>query len=324
MKRLVVPSVALALAACNPGSPVTPGAHAPIVVAPDAPVEPAAPPAVVDAPPEDPDSFVAPDGMRTYYIVMLRRGPKWSAEQTPENLELGRGHMAYIGEQAKAGHLRVAGPFLGQTDPNDYAGIYIYDVGSLAQAQALVQKDPAVAAGRFVPEFLVWMAASGLTTDFDKKAAKAAADPRPPTCTGERHRDFDFWLGSWNVTNPKGEVVGTNRIEKAERGCALLEHWSSAKGGTGTSITYYDPARKVWLQTWVDGTGSVINLEGGLEEGAMRLGGTYTKLDGTSTLLRGAWTPLAGGKVRQLFEESKDGGLSWEPWFDGTYQRADS
>lgn len=330
MKCLAPLSVAVALAACNPGNPIGAGPIAPAPVA--SPPAAEAPPVDVataaveeqpgpaaNKPPEDPVEFTAPDGMRTYYIVLLKRGPKWSAERTPENAALGRGHMQYIAEQAKAGTLRVAGPFLGQTDADDYAGIYIYNVGSLEQAKALVGKDPAVAAGRFEPVYLVWMASKGLrvnplTTDPTKP-------PTAATCTGDRHKDFDFWLGDWQVKNTKGEIVGTNIIEKSQSGCVLTEHWTSAKGSTGTSINYFDPARKVWLQTWVDSRGGVINLEGAMEEGAMKLGGSYTKADGKSTLLRGSWTPQPDGKVRQVFEESTDGGLTWTPWFDGTYER---
>lgn len=119
---------------------------------------------------------------------------------------------------------------------------------------------------------------------------------------------------------PNGKAAGHNRIEKAYNGCALVENWTSANGGTGISTNYFDPEKRAWVQNWVDGTGGVIQLEGGLVGNAMILDGRYVQLDGTASRLRGTWTPLDSGYVRQLFEESKDGGASWTVWFDGEYR----
>ena len=277
------------------------------------PAEPA--PKPVDRPPEDPGSAAPlPDGMRTYYVVLLRRGPAWSGEDTKENREIGAAHMAHIGAMASAGKLIVAGPFLGQTDAADLAGIYIFDTPSLAATRALAEADPAVKAGRFVAEYLVWAGASGLRTNY----VAPAGDKKEPPCPNSR--GFDFWVGSWQVTNPKGTVVGTNRIERAERGCVLVESWRSAKGSTGTSINYVDPVSSEWVQLWVDSSGGVIRLRGGLDGAAMVLAGDYVTAKGKKSALRGRWTPQPDGSVRQHFEESTDG-KTWKTWFDGTYRR---
>ena len=37
------------------------------------------------------------------------------------------------------------------------------------------------------------------------------------------------------------------------------------------------------------------------------------------TLLRGEWTKLPDGRVRQHFTESSDDGKTWTEWFDGYY-----
>jgi hypothetical protein len=152
-------------------------------------------------------------------------------------------------------------------------------------------------------------------------AVKKKPAPKPSPCTTPVHGQFDFWVGSWSVRGPKGKLAGRNRIEKRHRGCALVENWTSVRGGTGMSTNYWDPGKKKWVQNWVDGTGGIIQLEGGLEGKAMKLDGRYVKANGTVTRLRGTWTPLADGRVRQLFEESKDGGKSWTIWFDGYYTR---
>ena len=152
-------------------------------------------------------------------------------------------------------------------------------------------------------------------TEADKKARPCEYD--------ERFRQFDFWIGHWEVTGAQGQVAGTNKIEKAEQGCMLLERWTGRSGGTGTSMNYYDTAKGKWVQVWVASAGYSIHIEGGLEDGKMRLVGELIGGDGSATPFRGTWTPLDDGRVRQFFEQSTDEGKTWTPWFDGYYARKD-
>jgi hypothetical protein len=146
----------------------------------------------------------------------------------------------------------------------------------------------------------------------------------PPPCEREAiHRQFDFWIGEWDVISPTGEHVGRNVIERIAAGCALLETWKGDRGGTGNSMNFYDPQRQKWVQTWVGGSGYVIDVEGGLVNGAMQLTGRYVQTDGTVQPFRGTWTPLEDGRVRQLLETSTDGGATFDTWFDGYYVRVE-
>jgi hypothetical protein len=145
-------------------------------------------------------------------------------------------------------------------------------------------------------------------------------DPEAP-CEEAAYRQFDFWVGAWDVFTPDGRQAGSNRIEKLLNGCLLLEHWTSARGGQGRSINYYDPSGQKWIQTWVDGQGGIITAEGAFEAGVMRLEGGHRYPDGRRELFRMAFTPQPDGSVRQFIEQSKDGGESWYVWFDGTYVR---
>jgi len=147
----------------------------------------------------------------------------------------------------------------------------------------------------------------------------AMAAPSP--CAEGNFREFDFWVGDWDVRDAAGKVAGTNTISSEHNGCVLFEQWKSAAGGTGRSFNYFDPAAQRWRQDWV-GLGIILHMEGGLKDGAMRLEGPLQYLaDFRTTTLRGTWTSLPDGRVRQLFEESADGGKSWTVWFDGYYTR---
>jgi hypothetical protein len=146
----------------------------------------------------------------------------------------------------------------------------------------------------------------------------------PPPCTAPEYRQFDFWLGNWDVKDPQGAVVGTNRITREYDGCVLQEHWEARgpRKQTGSSFnTWSAPAQK-WHQTWVDSTGGFLLLDGGLVEGKMVLfGEAPARVGGGRLRHRITWSPLPGGTVRQVWESSRDEGKTWTVAFDGLYVR---
>lgn len=150
-----------------------------------------------------------------------------------------------------------------------------------------------------------------------------AQSPAPAACTAAEHRQFDFWLGEWDVTAPNGNTAGTNRITSINGGCALREEWTGARGFTGTSLNAFDASTGRWHQTWIGSDGVLLVLDGGMRDGTMELAGVTVGRDGAKTHHRIRWTPLGGSpaKVRQLWESSTDGGKTWAVTFDGTYQQ---
>ena len=134
--------------------------------------------------------------------------------------------------------------------------------------------------------------------------------------------EFDFWIGDWEVRLADGTLAGHNSITSQEGHCVLIEKWHGAKGGTGTSINYYDDAAGEWVQVWTAAGGSQIIIRGGLTDDGMLLQGTLHNVGSNEPLpFRGLWTQLDDGRVRQFFEQSNDGGESWSPWFEGFYSR---
>lgn len=140
----------------------------------------------------------------------------------------------------------------------------------------------------------------------------------------EGFSDFDFWIGKWDVHVAGGTYAGSNVIERAQRGCVLIENWTSATGGSGMSINYLDKATDEWVQIWNAEGGSQINIRGGMTEDGMRLTGRIHYVgNGTTAPFRALWTLQPDGRVRQFFEQSNDDGETWVPWFEGFYSRAD-
>lgn len=146
-----------------------------------------------------------------------------------------------------------------------------------------------------------------------------AGQPKP--CSTPEHRLFDFWMGEWEVRGPKGAVVGTNRIERIENGCALQENWAGTGGVTGRSINAYSSADRQWHQAWIGSDGQFLSLAGGLRGKEMVLEGKSMDRASRPTIERVTWTPMPGGSVRQFWQQSIDGGKTWTTSFDGTYTR---
>jgi hypothetical protein len=143
---------------------------------------------------------------------------------------------------------------------------------------------------------LLCMAVSGTlsaqeqTTADQSTAQPATQVPAKGLCeTAERFGDFDFWVGEWNVysNDEKRTFQGTNSITKHHKNCLIMESWSSAQGGTGSSMNYYDAVEDQWRQL----------------------------------CFRGRWTPNADGSVRQFFEQKDLESGEWTVWFDGLYVR---
>src|SRR3954468_10901366 len=148
--------------------------------------------------------------------------------------------------------------------------------------------------------------------------AQTTASAKP--CTTPSYRQFDFWIGTWNVTQA-GKVAGQNKIESILNGCALMESWQGTGGVTGHSLNIYDSTRDVWHQTWVDSSGSLLTLEGRFKAGAMVLEGVATDEKGVKTRQRITWTAASADEVRQLWQSSTDAGKTWKTEFDGLYRR---
>ena len=151
----------------------------------------------------------------------------------------------------------------------------------------------------------------------EEKAQAPEAPPKP--CTAEEYRQFDFWVGDWDVY-AKDKLAGTNRITRVYNDCALREDYSTPTGYVGGSWNIYDASTGKWHQTWVDGVGTLLQMDGGLEDGSMVLAGERQTAKG-AVIDRITFTPLESGHVRQHWELSSDGGDTWQTLFDGEYRR---
>jgi hypothetical protein len=175
------------------------------------------------------------------------------------------------------------------------------------------------AGGAFV--LAVWMSMGSPAV----RAQSPSPSPSPfvSPCLAPEYRQFDFWVGDWDVLDPAGNVVGTNKVTREYDGCVVQEHWE-ARGPQkqiGSSFNTYNPGTRQWHQTWVDSTGGFLLLDGVFTDGRMVLSADMVNKRGRLKH-RIAWTPQGDGRVRQFWETSADDGKTWKPAFDGVYVRA--
>lgn len=110
-------------------------------------------------------------GMKKYVFCLLKSGTNTTASKE-ETQKLFEGHMANINKLAKEGKLVVAGPFM-KNDRN-YRGIYIFNVETITEAEALVATDPAIKAKLLEAELTPWYSSAALqeTLQIHEKIAK--------------------------------------------------------------------------------------------------------------------------------------------------------
>ena len=116
-------------------------------------------------------------GMRRYVLVILKTGPTRVPDGEARNTMFA-GHMANIGRLAKEGKLALAGPFM--QDPAGWRGLFVFAVGDIEEAKALVASDPVIIQGEMVAEYHPWYgsAANMLVSQWhDRLVPPAKATP---------------------------------------------------------------------------------------------------------------------------------------------------
>jgi uncharacterized protein YciI len=97
------------------------------------------------------------DSMVRMPLVLLKRGPKWSAQPSAEAGRVQMAHVRGIFAGLASGVLATAGPF---TNGDDRRGVLVFR-GDSASAHRWAMADSAVQAGHLTVEMHPWFAAYG-------------------------------------------------------------------------------------------------------------------------------------------------------------------
>lgn len=92
--------------------------------------------------------------MTKLFVLFLTKGPKWTAEETPELAKLQIEHVEYQISLRKSGKTLMVGPLI---DNGKIRGITVFKVNSAEEVQVLMNEDPGVKAGVFEYKIHPWM-----------------------------------------------------------------------------------------------------------------------------------------------------------------------
>ena len=96
--------------------------------------------------------------MTIYYVFLLRKGPTWSPDSTPEISALQEQHRANMRRLGEMGKLVLNGPLWDSLETSgEIRGIGVLKTASLAEAQELLSTDQMVKVGRLIFELHAWM-----------------------------------------------------------------------------------------------------------------------------------------------------------------------
>ena len=146
----------------------------------------------------------------------------------------------------------------------------------------------------------------------------SATSAQTNPCSAPQQKQFDFWVGEWDLTWPGQNNAetghGTNSIKRVLDGCVVQENFSGADAMhlRGTSLSTFDARAGKWKQTWVDNEGGYLDFVGEFKDGQMILQREGIRPDGTKVLQRMIWKNITGNGFDWSWEASSDGGKTWQ------------
>lgn len=168
-------------------------------------------------------------------------------------------------------------------------------------------------------------------------AGAASLDFASSPCSAPEARQFDFWIGEWDVLNRhlmpdgvwKNSGRATNKVYSVLDGCAIIEHWEGALGGRplyGFSIRAWDSGSRTWklVLNWP----SPDSPRFGLLEGVFTHGRGeffYEHLDEDQNEIRERYTfsDATEDSLRWDAARSSDDGVTWSTYWIMEFTRRD-
>ncbi len=143
--------------------------------------------------------------------------------------------------------------------------------------------------------------------------------------SGEKYRQFDFWIGEWDVNLRiqqedglwKDQVQSTARIYSILDGKAILELWNENKVGEGIkgySLRYFNEDSDSWT-LWLNWPGKNRSgtrpMEGSFRHGRGEFFSEFPKNDSVIVTQRYTFSDITPTSLRWDNSFSEDGGKTW-------------
>lgn len=156
-------------------------------------------------------------------------------------------------------------------------------------------------------------------------------------CEDAHYREFDFWIGEWDLTNLRLQEDGswldvgsaTNRVFPVAGGCGIVELWDGYLGDNhirGFSVRAYNGETGKWhlVLNWPQQNRAGFGmLEGVFRHGRGDFFNEFTRPDGTSGLTRYSFADIGHDTFRWNDGTSFDGGQTWRTAWIMEFRRRD-
>jgi hypothetical protein len=175
---------------------------------------------------------------------------------------------------------------------------------------------------------------------FSLLAAHPANGQTEP-CPGPTHRQFDFWLGDWEIRQELLQRDGSwielparTTVRRVAGACALTEEWrgdvlffwegmDAAAPLEGLSVRAFDPKARLWRIWWMDSRRPDFGrpFEGRFERDEGVFLREEVGADGAPYLTRIRFHGISVDSVRWELAISRDAGSSWSPLWRMQFRR---
>ncbi len=182
--------------------------------------------------------------------------------------------------------------------------------------------------------FLALTATLGCASDQGARDSSLAVN-----CEGAVFREFDFWLGEWEIEqrilSAEGgwiDLPAKTRVASSADGCVITENWSGEvqffwEGMTtpepiwGYSARRYDPREETWAIFWMDGRNPYFAkpMVGGFEDGR----GEFFRDDGDNKRARIVFDRRGEDRIFWELAISSGAGADYAPIWTMDMRRAD-
>ena len=171
----------------------------------------------------------------------------------------------------------------------------------------------------------------------------AAVPPVPDSnklaCDSPEARQFDFWIGEWNVRNLSPGVdadsewvddgMATNRVYSVVNGCGIVEHWEGIRKGRhiyGFSVRAFNEETQKWVLVlnWPSPNRPRFGiLRGVFRHGRGDFFSKFQNAEGNDVLNRYSFADVAHDSFRWDAAISPDEGKTWETNWIMEFSRRD-
>jgi hypothetical protein len=170
------------------------------------------------------------------------------------------------------------------------------------------------------------VAVSLVSAPFHRREVERLQGATTPCTADSSYQRLAFWIGDWDVYDSTGAQYATQRVHPVIDQCAIAAEWTSGGGNKGMGLSAFDLKTHAWRQVYVSNqvpfrSGVTLRTSDPSYTGpGIRFIPLLPPSDGNPELTRVTIMPLSDHRALQEFEDSKDGGKTWQVVFKGEHR----